>query len=97
MDSIRANRSKLVGRSQSKTYVMEALRANAINRTEAIDYSTDGREILNANGLEKCDVKAIIFKQLKEEHPPEEMLENMPDRLPVLTLSTLLLLIFLEI
>ena len=38
------------------------------------------KEILNANGLEKCDVKAIIFKQLKEEHPPEEMLENMPDR-----------------
>ena len=69
------------------------------------------REILNANGLDKCDFKAIIFKQLKEEHPPEEMLENMPDRntqkmqififtkilrLPVLTSSTLLLLIFLE-
>ena len=43
MDSIRANRSELVGRSQYKTCVMEALiRANALNRTGAIDYNTYG-------------------------------------------------------
>ena len=43
MDSVRANPSELVGRSQSKTFVMEALiRANALNRNGATDYNKNG-------------------------------------------------------
>ena len=36
------------------------------------------REILNANGLEKCVVKAISFHLV--EHPQKDMLLNMPDQ-----------------
>ena len=53
MDSVCVNRSELVRRSQSKTCVMEALiRANALNRTGAIDYNTDG--VKDGVGFEIC-------------------------------------------
>ena len=127
MDSVRVNRSDLVGKSQSKTAILEALiKANALNRTGNVDYNKYGkldgigfekvsvkfvdnflfyvlvpdyntekkkkirrnnfigsqnrkiRELLNANGLEKCIVKGISFSEVKV--LKEEMLENMPDR-----------------
>jgi hypothetical protein len=121
------SRSELVGKSQSKEAVLEALiRANALSQSGNVDYNKYGkldgigfekvsekfvdnflfcvlvpddntekkkkikrnncigsqnrkiRELLNANGLEKCIVKGISFSEVKV--LKEEMLENMPDR-----------------
>ena len=44
MDSVRINRSDLVGISQSKTAVLEALiKANALNQTGNVDYNKYGK------------------------------------------------------
>ena len=44
MDSIRVNRSELVGKSQNDTAALEALvRANALNRTGNVDYNKYGK------------------------------------------------------
>ena len=52
MDSIRVNRSELVGKSQSKTAVLESLvRANTLNLTGNLDYNKYGK--LDAVGFEK--------------------------------------------
>ena len=43
MDSVRINRSELVGTSKSKTAVLETLiKANALNQTGNIDYNKYG-------------------------------------------------------
>ena len=117
------NRSEIVGRTKSKTAVVEALvRSNALNRTGVINYNAYGakdgvgfekatekfidnfllrtlvpdynikdgkniflgsqnrmiRELLAANGLTKCTVKAIVFAPCH--YPPVEMVEKMPQR-----------------
>ena len=129
MDSIRVNRSELVGKSQYNTAVLEALvRANTLNRTGNVDYNQYGkldgvgfekvtakfvdnfilkilvpdyntkkikgkrpsnmfvgsqnktiRELLDANGLEKCIVKATRLDKLQHGYPTEEMLQRMPN------------------
>ena len=38
------------------------------------------RELLNAHGLEKCNVKAIAFSKMNESEPPQGMLERMSHR-----------------
>ena len=44
MDSVRVNRSDVVGKSQSKTAVLEALiKANALNQTGNVDYNKYGK------------------------------------------------------
>ena len=55
MDSARVNLSELVGKSQSKTAVLEALiQANALNQTGNVDYNKCGK--LDGIGFEKvCD------------------------------------------
>ena len=51
MDSVRVNRSDVVGKSQSKTAVLEALiKANALNRTGNVDYNKCGK----LDGIGRC-------------------------------------------
>ena len=58
MDSIRVNRSELVGKSQNDTAVLESLvRANALNRTGNVDYNKYGK--LDAVGFDKVSEKFI--------------------------------------
>ena len=55
MESVRVNHRFLVGKSQSKTAILEALiKANALNRTGNVDYNKYGK--LDGIGFEKvCD------------------------------------------
>ena len=58
MDSIRVNRSELVGKTQNNTAVLEALiRANALNRTGDLNYNENGK--LDGVGFEKVSEKFI--------------------------------------
>ena len=58
MDSIRVNRSELVGKAQNDTAVLEALiRANALNRTGDLNYNENGK--LDGVGFEKVSEKFI--------------------------------------
>ena len=58
MDSIRVNRSELVGKSQNDTAVLESLvRANALNRTGNVDYNKYGK--LDVVGFEKVSENFI--------------------------------------
>ena len=58
MESIRVNRSELVGKSQYNTAVLEALvRANALNRTGNVDYNENGK--LDGVGFEKVSEKFV--------------------------------------
>ena len=58
MDSIRVNRSELVGKAQNDTAVLEALiRANALNRTGNLNYNENGK--LDGVGFEKVSEKFI--------------------------------------
>jgi len=58
MDSIRVNLSELVGKSQSKTAVLEALiQANALNQTGNVDYNKCGK--LDGIGFEKVSDKFV--------------------------------------
>ena len=58
MDSVRVNRSDLVGISQSKTAVLEALiKANALNHTGNVDYNKYGK--MDGIGFEKVSVKFV--------------------------------------
>ena len=117
MDTVRVNRSDLVGKSTSNTLVLETLiKANALNRTGNVNYNENGlkdgvgfvevthkfidnflfrtlvpnyntqkgrnifigtqnkmiRDLLDANGLKKCIVKAIIFKKVQQEQVPKK-------------------------
>ena len=38
------------------------------------------RELLNAHGLTKCNVKAVAFSKLNGSEPPQDMLVRMPHR-----------------
>ena len=52
MESIRVNRSELVGKSQNNTAVLESLvGANSLNRTGNVDYNENGK--LDGVGFEK--------------------------------------------
>ena len=56
MDSIRVNRTELVGKSQSKTAVLESLvRANALNLTGNVDYNKKSRK------AEICQIRFFIY------------------------------------
>ena len=56
MDSIRVNRSELVGKMQKNTAVLEALiYANALNRTGDLNYNENGK--LDGVGFEKVSEK----------------------------------------
>ena len=58
MDSARVNFSELVGKSQSKTAVLEALiQANALNQTGNVDYNKNGK--LDGIGFEKVSDKFV--------------------------------------
>ena len=58
MDSIRVNRSELVGKMQKNTAVLEALIcANALNRTGDLNYNENGK--LDGVGFEKVSEKFI--------------------------------------
>ena len=58
MDSIRVNRSELVGKKQKNTAVLEALIcANALNRTGDLNYNENGK--LDGVGFEKVSEKFI--------------------------------------
>ena len=58
MNSIRINRSDLVGTSKSKTAVLETLmKANALNQTGNIDYNKYGQ--LDNVGFEKVSEKFV--------------------------------------
>ena len=52
MESIRVNRSELVGKSQNNTAVLESLvGANALNRTGNVDYNENGKLAKTAHYL----------------------------------------------
>ena len=58
MDSIRVNRSELVGKKQNNTAVLEALiHANALNHTGNLNYNENGN--LDGVGFEKVSEKFI--------------------------------------
>ena len=58
MDSIRVNRSKLVGKNRNNTAILEALIcANALNRTGDLNYNENGK--LDEVGFEKVSEKFI--------------------------------------
>ena len=58
MESIRVNRSELVGKSQNNTAVLESLvGANALNRTGNVDYNENGK--LDGVGFEKVSEKFV--------------------------------------
>ena len=58
MDSIRVNRSELVGKTQNNTAVLEALIcANALNRTGDLNFNENGK--LDEVGFEKVSEKFI--------------------------------------
>ena len=58
MDSIRVNRSELVGKSQNNTAVLESLvGANALNRTGNVDYNENGK--IDGVGFEKVSEKFV--------------------------------------
>ena len=68
MDSIRVNRSELVGKMQKNTAVLEALIcANALNRTGDLNYNENGK--LDGVGFEKVSEKFIdnfVFSTLSQ-------------------------------
>ena len=68
MDSIRVNRSELVGKSQNNTAVLESLvGANSLNRTGNVDYNENGK--LDDVGFEKVSEKFVdnfILKVLNQ-------------------------------
>ena len=58
MDSVRVNRSELVGKFQNNTAVLEALvRTNTLNRTGNVDYNQYGK--LDRIGFEKVSAKFV--------------------------------------
>ena len=58
MESIRVNRSELVGKTQNNTAILEALIcANALNRTGNLNYNENGK--LDGVGFEKVSGKFI--------------------------------------
>ena len=58
MESIRVNRSELVGKTQNNTAILEALIcANALNRTGNLNYNENGK--LDGVGFEKVSEKFI--------------------------------------
>ena len=58
MESIRVNRSEVVGKSQNNTSILEALiRANALNRTGDLNYNENGK--LDGIGFIKVSEKFI--------------------------------------
>ena len=79
MDSIRVNRSELVGKSQSKTAVLESLvRANALNLTGNLDYNKYGK--LDAVGFEKVSplfIDNFIFTLLVPDYNLNNKRQNI--------------------
>ena len=58
MDSIRVKHSEVIGKSQSKTAVLESLiKTNALNRTGNVNYNEFGK--LDGIGFEKVSVKFV--------------------------------------
>ena len=58
MDSIRVKHSEVIGKSQSKTAVLESLiKTNALNRTGNVNYNEFGK--LDRIGFEKVSVKFV--------------------------------------
>ena len=79
MDSIRVNRSELVGKSQSKTAVLESLvRANTLNLTGNLDYNKYGK--LDTVGFEKVSplfIDNFIFTLLVPDYNLNNKRQNI--------------------
>ena len=77
MDSIRAKHSEIVGKSQSRTAVLEVLiKSNALNRTGNVDYNKFGK--LDGIGFEKVSVKFVdsfIFCVLVPDYNTEKKMK----------------------
>ena len=75
MESIRVNRSEVVGNSQNNTAVIEALiRANALNCTGDLNYNENGK--LDGVGFEKVSEKFVdnfILKVLVPDYNTEKI------------------------
>ena len=74
MDSTRVKQSEVIGKSQSKTAVLESLiKTNALNRTGNVDYNEFGK--LDGIGFEKVSVKFVdsfIFSVLVPDYNTEK-------------------------
>ena len=75
MDSIRVNRSELVGKSQNNTAVLESLvRANSLNQTGYLDYNENGK--LDGVGFEKVSplfIDNFILKVVVPDYNTEKI------------------------
>ena len=83
MESTSLYRSELVGKTQSKTAVLESLvRANALNRTGNVDYNQYGK--LDGVGFEKVSAKFVdnfIFANLVPDYNTKKIKGKKPSNM----------------